>query len=60
MLTKTSIVFMYMRIFPNPKFHRIAWIVVVSALSIQQRLTLLWHGGFARYPLIMLCLVWRT
>ena len=23
---------MYMRIFPNPKFHRIAWAVVVSAL----------------------------
>ena len=30
MLTKTSIVFVYMRIFPDPKFHRVAWIVVVS------------------------------
>ena len=28
MLIKTSICFMYMRIFPNPEFRRISWIVV--------------------------------
>ena len=36
MLTKTSICFMYMRIFPTAEFHRIAWIVVayVNAYGI--------------------------